>query len=98
MTKLEGSGSISQRHGSPDPDMDPHQNAMDPQHLLSGLGEGAQGARQGRDGGQADHPGAGQGAGQALEGARQTGKVVLQGSQAVFCPVLRIHEILIRHP
>jgi hypothetical protein len=30
MTKIGGSGSISQRHGSPDPD--PHQNVMDPQH------------------------------------------------------------------
>ncbi len=29
MTKIEGSGSISQRHGSADPD--PHQNVMDPQ-------------------------------------------------------------------
>ncbi len=28
--KIEGSGSISQRHGSADPD--PHQNVMDPQH------------------------------------------------------------------
>jgi hypothetical protein len=28
--KIEGSGSIIQRHGSPDPD--PHQNVMDPQH------------------------------------------------------------------
>jgi hypothetical protein len=28
--KREGSGSISQRHGSADPD--PHQNVMDPQH------------------------------------------------------------------
>ncbi len=28
--KTEGSGSISQRHGSADPD--PHQNVMDPQH------------------------------------------------------------------
>jgi hypothetical protein len=27
------SGSISQRHGSPDPD--PHQNVMDPQHWLA---------------------------------------------------------------
>jgi hypothetical protein len=27
--KIEGSGSISQRHGSADPD--PHQNVMDPQ-------------------------------------------------------------------
>jgi hypothetical protein len=26
------SGSISQRHGSADPDPDPHQNVMDPQH------------------------------------------------------------------
>jgi hypothetical protein len=34
MTKIAGSGSISQRHGSayPDPDPDPHQNVMDPQH------------------------------------------------------------------
>ncbi len=32
--KMEGSGSISQKHGSadPDPDPDPHQNVMDPQH------------------------------------------------------------------
>jgi hypothetical protein len=26
------SGSISQRHGSADPDLDPHQNVMDPEH------------------------------------------------------------------
>jgi hypothetical protein len=34
MTKIAGSvsGSISQWHGSPDPD--PHQNVMDPQHCL----------------------------------------------------------------
>jgi hypothetical protein len=32
MTKIAGSGSISQRHGSADPDLDPHQNVMDPQH------------------------------------------------------------------
>ncbi len=36
MTKIEEygsrSGSISQRHGSADPDLDPHQNVMDPQH------------------------------------------------------------------
>ncbi len=30
MTKIAGSGSISQRHGSADPD--PLQNVMDPQH------------------------------------------------------------------
>jgi hypothetical protein len=41
MTKIEGSGSyfgsrsISQRHGSADPD--PHQNVMDPQHWLLSL-------------------------------------------------------------
>ncbi len=31
------SGSISQRHGSadPDPDADPHQNVMDPQHCCN---------------------------------------------------------------
>jgi hypothetical protein len=29
-----GSGSISQRHGSPD--QDPHQNVMDPEHCLVG--------------------------------------------------------------
>jgi hypothetical protein len=38
MIKIEGSasgsGSISQRHGSADPD--PHQNVMDPQHWLKG--------------------------------------------------------------
>jgi hypothetical protein len=34
MTKIAGSGSepISQRHGSEDPDPDPPQNVMDPQH------------------------------------------------------------------
>jgi hypothetical protein len=35
MTKIagSGSGSICQRHGSADPDPDPHQNVMDPQAL-----------------------------------------------------------------
>jgi hypothetical protein len=32
MMKIEGSGSISQRHGSANPDPDPHQNVMDPEH------------------------------------------------------------------
>ena len=32
--KIAGSGSISQRHGSEDPDPDPPQNVMDPQHCL----------------------------------------------------------------
>jgi hypothetical protein len=32
MTKIEGSGSTSQRDGSADPDPDPPQNVMDPQH------------------------------------------------------------------
>jgi len=32
VTKIAGSGSISQRHGSADPDPDPPQNVMDPQH------------------------------------------------------------------
>jgi hypothetical protein len=32
MTKIAGSGSIGQRHGSADPD--PHQNVMDPEHWL----------------------------------------------------------------
>jgi hypothetical protein len=32
--KIERSGSISQRHVSADPDLDPHQNVMDPQHCL----------------------------------------------------------------
>jgi hypothetical protein len=42
MTKIEGSGSesgsISQRHGSadPEPDSDPPQNVMDPQHCEIG--------------------------------------------------------------
>jgi hypothetical protein len=31
MTKIAGSGSISQRQGSADPDPDPPQNVMDPQ-------------------------------------------------------------------
>jgi hypothetical protein len=30
--KIEGSGSTSQRRGSADPDPEPHQNVMDPQH------------------------------------------------------------------
>jgi hypothetical protein len=33
MTKI--AGSISQRHGSADPDPDPPQNVMDPQHCLN---------------------------------------------------------------
>ncbi len=37
MTKIAGSesGSISQRHGSADPDLDPPQNVMDPEHFSS---------------------------------------------------------------
>ncbi len=34
---IPGPGSISQRHGSPDPAPDPHQNVMDPQHWLCQL-------------------------------------------------------------
>jgi hypothetical protein len=34
MTKIEGSGSISQRHGSAEPDPDLPQNVMDPQHCF----------------------------------------------------------------
>jgi hypothetical protein len=34
MTNIAGSGSTSQRHGSEDPDPDPPQNVMDPQHWL----------------------------------------------------------------
>ncbi len=34
MTKIAGSGSINQRHGSADPD--PHQNVMDPQYCFQG--------------------------------------------------------------
>ncbi len=38
MTKIagstSGSGSISRRHGSADPDPNPHQNVMDPEHRL----------------------------------------------------------------
>ena len=34
--KIAGNGSISQRHGSADPDPDPHQNVMDPQHCCLG--------------------------------------------------------------
>jgi hypothetical protein len=33
MTKIAGSGSISQRHGSADPD--PHQNVMDLEHCIT---------------------------------------------------------------
>ncbi len=36
MTKIAGSGSISQKHGSEDPDPDPPQNVMDPEHCLLG--------------------------------------------------------------
>jgi hypothetical protein len=32
MTKIAGSGSISQKHGSEDPD--PPQNVMDPEHCI----------------------------------------------------------------
>jgi hypothetical protein len=35
MMKIAGSGSISQRHGSADPD--PHQNVMDTQHCGYGI-------------------------------------------------------------
>ncbi len=41
MTKIGGSGpesgSISQRHGSADPDPDPHQNVMNPQQCSYSL-------------------------------------------------------------
>jgi hypothetical protein len=37
MTKMAGSGSISQRHGCADPD--PHQNVMDPEDWLKPMGE-----------------------------------------------------------
>ncbi len=40
MTKIAGSGSISQRHGSEDPDPDPLQNVMDPQHCRQGVESG----------------------------------------------------------
>jgi hypothetical protein len=40
MTKIEGSaGSISQRHGSADPDPDPRQNVMNPQHCMHHTGK-----------------------------------------------------------
>jgi hypothetical protein len=45
--KIEGSGYISQRHGSADPDPDPHQNVMDPKHWLLHL-PGPPGVRHGR--------------------------------------------------
>jgi hypothetical protein len=32
MMKISGSGSVGQRHGSADPDPDPRQKVMDPQH------------------------------------------------------------------
>ncbi len=35
MTKITGSGSISQRHGSADLDPDPYQDVMDPQHWFN---------------------------------------------------------------
>jgi hypothetical protein len=34
--KIAGSGFISQRHGSADPDPDPHQNVTDPQQWSLG--------------------------------------------------------------
>ncbi len=34
MTNIVGSGSVSQRHGSADPDPYPHQHVMDPEHCL----------------------------------------------------------------
>ena len=37
MTKMAGSGSISQRHGSADLDPDPPQNVLDPQHCTVGI-------------------------------------------------------------
>jgi hypothetical protein len=39
MTKIagSGSGSIGQRHGSADPDPDPRQNVMEPEHWLDVL-------------------------------------------------------------
>ncbi len=37
MTKIAGSGSISQWHGSADSDPDPPQNVMDPQHCSGGI-------------------------------------------------------------
>ncbi len=36
MTKIAGSGYISQRHGSADPDPDPPQKVMDQQHSFAG--------------------------------------------------------------
>jgi hypothetical protein len=38
MMKLEGSGPISQRHGSADPDPDPHQNVSGSATQLGGKG------------------------------------------------------------
>jgi hypothetical protein len=37
MTKIAGYGSISQRHGSADPDPEPHQSVMDPEHRFKGM-------------------------------------------------------------
>ncbi len=37
MTKIVGSGSISQRHGHGSADPDPHQNVMDPEHCYISL-------------------------------------------------------------
>ncbi len=39
LTKIAGSGSISQRYGSADPDLDPHQHFMDPQHWIPDIPE-----------------------------------------------------------
>ncbi len=47
---MSGSGSISQRHGSADPDPDPHLNVIDPLHCSACEGDGE---RRGPDGAEA---------------------------------------------
>jgi hypothetical protein len=63
MTKIARSGSTGLRHGSADPDPDPHQNVMDPEHCRtetnlggSAVGTAADhsGQRDGEKGGEED--------------------------------------------
>jgi hypothetical protein len=51
MTKIPGSGSapgsISQKHGSADPDPDPQQNVTDPQHWCKPISESSKALQNG---------------------------------------------------
>ncbi len=43
MAKIPGSGSISKSHGFADPDLDPHQKVMNPQHCFQTTFDGGGG-------------------------------------------------------